>query len=98
MATKVKTQAKKKSSGAPVKAKSAPVEYDNEMRGVLFGQNKTDKAEGYPDFKGSVQIDGIKYWLSGWKKTSQSNQKYMSLAVQQAEDQEESTQGEDVDL
>tara|TARA_R110000782_G_scaffold194311_1_gene283931 strand:+ start:177 stop:440 length:264 start_codon:yes stop_codon:yes gene_type:complete len=55
-------------------------EYDNNMRGVLF-QNKKEK-ETQPDYKGSCEIDGNEYWISGWKKLSKANAPFLSLSIQ----------------
>jgi len=54
-------------------------DYDNNMRGVLF-QNTKEK-DTQPDYKGSCEIDGKEYWLSGWKKLSKDNKPFMSLAI-----------------
>ena len=42
-------------------------QYDNNLTGVLFlnDRKETDK---HPDRKGSCEIDGKHYWLSGWDK------------------------------
>ena len=44
-------------------------EYDNNMTGVLFlnDRKETDK---HPDRKGSAEIDGKQYWVSGWDKNT----------------------------
>lgn len=63
--------------------------YDNNLTGILM---KNDKAgnESRPDYKGSVDIDGQKFWLSAWIKTGRGGtklegQKYMSLKLEPAE-------------
>lgn len=63
--------------------------YDNNLTGILM---KNDKAgnESRPDYKGSVDIDGQKFWLSAWIKTGRDGtklegQKYMSLKLEPAE-------------
>ena len=39
--------------------------YDNTNKGAIWReQNKT--SERAPDYKGSINIDGVEYWLSGW--------------------------------
>lgn len=46
--------------------------YDNTNRGAMWPNN--DKAsEKHPDFKGSLNADGIEYWVSGWKRKANAN-------------------------
>ena len=66
-------------------------QYDNKNSGVLFS-NRDAKAnnERAPDYKGSINVDGVEYWLSAWIKegrdgTKLAGQKYMSLSVQPKE-------------
>ena len=53
--------------------------------GVLF---KNDKKlnDNHPDYKGSITVDGIEYWISSWIKQGK-NGKFMGLAVTPKEDQ-----------
>lgn len=55
-----------------------PKEYDNELRGVLF-KNDRKEQDSHPDYKGTAQIDGTEYWLSAWIKEGQKG-KFMSLS------------------
>lgn len=59
--------------------------YDNEKRGVLFNAKK--KTEKHPDMTGNVVIDGVEYWLSAWKKVSNSGQEYISLSIGEPKEQ-----------
>jgi hypothetical protein len=47
--------------------------------GVLF---KNDKKENdkHPDYKGSLVVNGVDYWLSAWIKQGKSG-KFMGLAL-----------------
>lgn len=58
-------------------------DYDNNLRGVLFQNDKVKDTQ--PDYKGSCEIDGKQYWLSGWKKLSKDNKPFLSLAIQEKE-------------
>ena len=55
-------------------------EYDNSNTGALFknDQKTTDK---HPDYKGSLNVGGVDYWLSAWLKKSKAGATFMSLAV-----------------
>ena len=54
--------------------------YDNSNSGVLF-KNDDKSSEKHPDYKGSLNVNGVDYWLSSWLKTSKAGAKYMSLSV-----------------
>lgn len=56
--------------------------YDNNMTGVLFVNNEklTDK---HPDRKGSLEIDGVKYWISAWDKQT-SRGETISIKIEPA--------------
>lgn len=56
--------------------------------GALFrvpdDEKKTDK---WPDMKGDVLIDGVKWWISGWTRTSEkTGRKYLSLSLRRADE------------
>lgn len=60
--------------------------YDNTNSGILTRNDKQGN-ENRPDYRGSINIDGVDYWLSAWIKegrdgTKLAGQKYMSLSVQ----------------
>ena len=50
------------------------------MTGSLFVNDKK-KRENDPDYTGSVNVDGVEYRLSGWKKTAKTGTKFLSLSV-----------------
>jgi len=62
------------------------MEFDNTNRGALFVNDKKAK-ESQPDYKGSVDVGGTEYWLSGWKKVGKSGVKFLSLSVEKKEAQ-----------
>ena len=61
--------------------------YDNTNSGALFRNDKkeTDK---HPDYRGTINVDGVEYWLSAWLNTSGSGVKYMKLAVKRKDEQQ----------
>lgn len=67
-------------------------DYDNTNRGVLFHNDKKE-TENHPNYKGSVNVDGTEYWLSGWvKKNEDGSFKLMSLSVQPKDEVREAAQ------
>jgi hypothetical protein len=57
------------------------MEYDNTNRGVLFNERDKKTGDNDRDYGGSININGVDYWLSAWIKTSKKGVKYMSLSV-----------------
>lgn len=55
-------------------------EYDNTNGGALFPNDRKEK-ETHPDFRGNINVDGKEYWIKGWKKSSKSGMKFVSLSV-----------------
>ena len=55
-------------------------EFDNNNRGSLWGNDKKE-SERHPDFKGSVNVEGVEYWLSGWRRKEGANPKSPALSL-----------------
>jgi hypothetical protein len=55
------------------------MEYDQTNRGSLFKNDRKDDVK-YPDYKGSINVNGTEYWLSAWIKVSKDGKKFMSLS------------------
>jgi hypothetical protein len=55
-------------------------EYDNTNTGVLFVE-EPKKSDNHPDFKGSIDVGGKEFWVSGWKKMSKGGKKMIKLAI-----------------
>ena len=64
-------------------------EFDNTNRGSLF-KNDRKEEEKQPDMTGTINIDGVEYWISGWKRVSKAGSGFISLSVRPR--QEESRQ------
>ena len=47
--------------------------------GALFKNDKTEGNPSWPDYKGTINIDGRDYWLSAWLKKAKSGATYMGL-------------------
>ena len=41
--------------------------YDNTNRGAIWGSDKKE-TEKHPDFKGKLNVEGVDYWVSAWKR------------------------------
>jgi hypothetical protein len=44
------------------------------------------KNERSPSYKGSVEIEGRKYWLSGWRRMGDDGKYWLSLSVEAADE------------
>jgi hypothetical protein len=53
--------------------------------GSLF-KNDRKESDKHPDYKGSIRINGVDYWLSAWIKRSNDKPPFMSLSVQPKEE------------
>lgn len=61
-------------------------EYNNENRGMaMINEKKTE--EKHPDWSGSLNVEGVDYWLSIWKKTSKAGKPYMSFSIRKKQEQ-----------
>jgi hypothetical protein len=59
------------------------MEYDNTNSGAFF-KNDQKATANHPDYKGSVNVNGVDYWISGWIKPTKADpsKRFMSLSVQ----------------
>jgi hypothetical protein len=67
--------------------RSIPMKFDNRDRGALFRNDK--KLDGdddrLPDYGGTIDVAGAKFWINGWIKTSKTGSKFLSLSVKPKE-------------
>ena len=63
-------------------------EYSNVNRGAIWS-NKDKRSDSHPDFKGSIDVEGVEYWLSAWKRKPDANPKApaLSFSIQKKEAQ-----------
>lgn len=55
-------------------------QYDNTNTGTLFvNERKTD--EKHPDRTGSINIEGVEYYLDGWLRKSKDGKPFLSVEV-----------------
>jgi hypothetical protein len=56
-------------------------EYSDVNRGTI-SKNKRKTEDKHPDISGSINVEGVAYWLDGWMKTNgQDGCKFYSLTV-----------------
>jgi uncharacterized protein (DUF736 family) len=56
-------------------------QYDNELRGVLFENDKGDNPNR-PDFTGEATVNGQKYRMASWRKTSKNGKNFLSISLE----------------
>ena len=61
-------------------------QYDDTNRGALFVNDKRS-TENHPNAKGTLNVEGVEYWVSAWTKTSASGVKYQSISLTRKEQQ-----------
>lgn len=60
--------------------------YDNELRFVLFRNDKATEANKQPQMRGEATIAGVKYKLSAWAKASEKAGKFLAGRIEAAEE------------
>jgi hypothetical protein len=53
-------------------------QYDNTNRGQIWPNDKK-QTDSHPDFRGELNVDGVMYWVSAWKRKPDANPKAPSL-------------------
>jgi hypothetical protein len=54
--------------------------------GSLWPNNRKEKPT-HPDLAGTIDVNGVLYWINGWAKTSTSGKDWISLSVRPKEQQ-----------
>lgn len=47
-------------------------QHDNTNRGSIWKNDKKEK-DTQPDFTGSLNVNGVEYWVSAWKRKADAN-------------------------
>lgn len=55
-------------------------DFDNTNRGVLF-HNSKDGNENRPDYTGELDVEGKKYRIAAWNKTSKNGNNYKAISI-----------------
>lgn len=54
--------------------------FDNTNRGAIF-KNTNKKEDKHPDYRGTINVDGIEKEISLWVKTSQKGESFFSVSI-----------------
>ena len=63
-------------------------EYDSTNRGALFINDRKER-DTQPDRTGSLNVNGVEYFIDGWLKESRDGKKFLSLSVKRKDKQPE---------
>jgi len=69
---------------------------DNTNRGAIWKNDKKEK-DTHPDFTGSLDVNGVQYWVSAWKRKPDQNEKHPALSFSIKPKEESKSKGKRVD-
>jgi hypothetical protein len=52
--------------------------YDNRNRGSIWKNDRKEKDE-HPDFTGTLNVDGVEYWVNAWRRKEGASDKAPAL-------------------
>jgi len=55
------------------------MEYDNTNRGSIW-KNEKKETDKHPDFTGSLNVEGVEYWVSAWKRKPDAKENAPALS------------------
>ena len=69
-------------------------DYDNTNRGGIW-KNEKKLTDNHPDFTGSLDVEGVEYWVSAWKRKPDANGKAPALkfSIQKKEQKQSAEYG-----
>lgn len=64
--------------------------YDNTNRGSIWKNDKKE-TDRHPDLTGSLNVEGVEYWVSAWKREPDASQKAPALrfSIKRKEEQQQ---------
>jgi hypothetical protein len=68
-------------------------QFDDRNRGVLFSERARKSKDDDRDYSGSINVEGVEYWLNAWIRTSKKGGKFMSLSLKKKDEQATSSGG-----
>jgi len=62
-------------------------EFDNTNRGQVWRNDKRE-TDSHPHFRGDLNVDGVEYWVSAWKRGEDANPKapLLKFSIKRKED------------
>ena len=66
-------------------------DFDNTNRGVLFKNDRKVEGDKKPEYQGSLNVDGVEFFLDAWLKVGKSGAKFMSVSVKRKDKQTAAT-------
>lgn len=54
-------------------------QYDETNRGSIWKNDRKER-ETQPDFTGSLNVDGVDYWVSAWRRKADANPRAPALS------------------
>ena len=73
-----------------------------ENSGSVFKNDRKREGKKDADYTGSINVDGVEYWINGWLKKSDDKPSWLSLSVspkeKKASTKEQATSFDDDDL
>lgn len=55
-----------------------------------IAKNTRKTADNHPDIAGSINVEGVEYWINGWqRKSSKDGSSFYSLSVKRKEQRQE---------
>ena len=61
-------------------------EYDNTNRGALW-KNDRRETEKHPNLTGSLNVEGVEYWVSAWTSKEGGNKPLVSFSIKRKDSQ-----------
>lgn len=73
-------------------------ERDDTNRGAIW-KNDDKQNDRHPDFKGSLNVGGIEYWVSAWKRRPDQSAKApaLSFSIKPKDEKHQQNSGNDMD-
>lgn len=60
-------------------------QYDNTNKGVLFKEQGEKAEDWHDDYKGTIDVEGVEYWIGAAVRKSKAGTPYMKLNVRKKE-------------